>query len=127
MFPCGRWLARGEDDGAIERELLPDKITKEMIGRDGQLKTQDVKIRDKLKGQLQCRDRVRYLALVAACCPRIRQNLWAHFKFSSFCPLDRQWYCLFLSVLISTLLDASTWWFLHFSFFLLRSLLRTGC
>jgi len=69
VFPCGRWLARGEDDGAIERELLPDKITKEMIGRDGQLKTQDVKIRDKLKGQLQCRDQVRCLALEAVSCP----------------------------------------------------------
>ena len=58
MFPCGRWLARGEDDGAIERELLPEKITKELIGRDGQIKTQDVKIRDKLKGQLRSKDQM---------------------------------------------------------------------
>ncbi|XP_076450682.1 LOW QUALITY PROTEIN: lipoxygenase homology domain-containing protein 1-like [Babylonia areolata] len=48
VFPCGRWLARNEEDGAIERELLPKKVTKETLGRDGQIKTQDVKIRDKL-------------------------------------------------------------------------------
>ncbi|KAL8614278.1 hypothetical protein ACOMHN_007616 [Nucella lapillus] len=48
VFPCGRWLARDEEDGAIERELLPRKVTKETLGRDGQIKTQDVKIRDKL-------------------------------------------------------------------------------
>nr|KAG5694176.1 hypothetical protein BaRGS_016022 [Batillaria attramentaria] len=51
VFPCGRWLARNEDDGAIERELLPDKATKEIIGRDGNIKTQDVKIKDKLKAK----------------------------------------------------------------------------
>jgi hypothetical protein len=53
VFPCGRWLARNEEDGAIERELVPQKATKELIGRDGQVKNQDVKLRDKLKGQCQ--------------------------------------------------------------------------
>ncbi len=24
VFPCGRWLARDEDDGQISRDLLPD-------------------------------------------------------------------------------------------------------
>lgn len=50
-FPCGSWLARNEDGGAIDRELLPQKATKEIISNDGKLKTQDVKIRDKLKAK----------------------------------------------------------------------------
>lgn len=50
VFPCRRWLARDEEDGAIERELLPEKATKEIISKDGQVKTQELKIQDKLKG-----------------------------------------------------------------------------
>ena len=26
VFPCGRWLAKDEDDGAIVRELVPAKV-----------------------------------------------------------------------------------------------------
>ena len=26
VFPCARWLAKGEDDGAIVRELVPAKV-----------------------------------------------------------------------------------------------------
>lgn len=28
-FPCGRWLAKGKDDGAIERELYPQDMATE--------------------------------------------------------------------------------------------------
>ncbi|XP_048241483.1 lipoxygenase homology domain-containing protein 1-like isoform X2 [Haliotis rufescens] len=50
-FPCDRWLARNEDDGAIVRELLPKKATKEVIGRDGEVKVVDHKLRDKLQAK----------------------------------------------------------------------------
>ncbi|ESO97796.1 hypothetical protein LOTGIDRAFT_208950 [Lottia gigantea] len=50
-FPCKRWLARNEEDGAIERELLPDKVVKEVIGKNGEVKAKEVKIKDKLKAK----------------------------------------------------------------------------
>ncbi len=32
LFPCGRWLAKDEDDGKLERELYPqDTATEEYI------------------------------------------------------------------------------------------------
>ena len=32
VFPCGRWLAKGEDDGQLERELYPqDMATEEYV------------------------------------------------------------------------------------------------
>ena len=46
-FPCEHWLARSEEDGAIERELLPDKITKEVVGSHGNVKRQNMQIQDK--------------------------------------------------------------------------------
>ena len=29
-FPCGRWLDKGEDDGAIVRDLLPAELQTEL-------------------------------------------------------------------------------------------------
>jgi hypothetical protein len=29
LFPCGRWLGKGEDDGLLERELLPQEMATE--------------------------------------------------------------------------------------------------
>ncbi|XP_074659812.1 lipoxygenase homology domain-containing protein 1-like [Tubulanus polymorphus] len=29
VFPCGRWLGRGEDDGLLERELFPQELATE--------------------------------------------------------------------------------------------------
>ena len=28
-FPCGRWLAKGKDDGQLERELFPQDVATE--------------------------------------------------------------------------------------------------
>ena len=49
-FPCNRWLARDEEDGAIERELIPDKIVTETTRRDGSLKRKEKDNRHGLTG-----------------------------------------------------------------------------
>ena len=36
-FPCKRWLAKGEDDGAIVRELVPRDVTGEIVDKDGEV------------------------------------------------------------------------------------------
>ncbi|XP_050409617.1 lipoxygenase homology domain-containing protein 1 [Patella vulgata] len=50
-FPCNRWLARNEEDGAIERELLPEKAVKEVVNKDGEVRAKEVKISDRLKAK----------------------------------------------------------------------------
>jgi hypothetical protein len=47
-FPCKRWLARNEDDGAIERELVPDKVIEESLRKDGSLKRKEKEQIEKL-------------------------------------------------------------------------------
>ncbi|XP_077979346.1 lipoxygenase homology domain-containing protein 1-like [Glandiceps talaboti] len=42
-FPCGRWLARKEDDGSIVRELVPTHIVEETTRKDGSVKKKEVK------------------------------------------------------------------------------------
>ena len=51
IFPCGRWFAKGEDDGAIVRELVPGKITEEAVGADGKISVSEHRI-DALAGML---------------------------------------------------------------------------
>ena len=36
-FPCKRWLAKGEDDGAIVRELVLRNVTEEIVDKDGEV------------------------------------------------------------------------------------------
>ncbi|CAB4019689.1 lipoxygenase homology domain-containing 1-like, partial [Paramuricea clavata] len=36
-FPCKRWLAKGEDDGAIVRELVPRDVTEEIVTKNGEV------------------------------------------------------------------------------------------
>jgi len=43
VFPCQRWLARDEDDGAIERELIADKVLEELVRRDGSVKKKELR------------------------------------------------------------------------------------
>ncbi|KAH9519113.1 Lipoxygenase y domain-containing protein 1 [Bulinus truncatus] len=50
-FPCNRWLAKNEDDGAIERELLPVKAVQEVVGRDGETKAKELKLKDTLESK----------------------------------------------------------------------------
>ena len=50
MFPCNRWLARDEEDKAIERELVPERITKEIV-KDGKVQQKEMKV----KNQLECK------------------------------------------------------------------------
>ena len=50
-FQCKRWLAKDQDDGAIERELLPSKAVQETVGRDGETKAKEIHLRDKLTGK----------------------------------------------------------------------------
>jgi hypothetical protein len=42
-FPCKRWLAKGEDDGAIVRELVPKDVTEEIVTKDGEVVANKVK------------------------------------------------------------------------------------
>lgn len=43
-FPCNRWLAKGEDDGAIVRELVPTKITEEAVDKSGKVSTSEHRV-----------------------------------------------------------------------------------
>lgn len=36
-FPCRRWLAKSEDDGAIVRELVPKDVTEELVDKHGEV------------------------------------------------------------------------------------------
>ena len=51
MFPCDRWLARDEDDGALERELVATKVTEEFTRGDGTVKKKDRKLDNVLEGK----------------------------------------------------------------------------
>ena len=48
-FPCNRWLAKGEDDGAIVRELVPAKITEEIVDKKGKISVSEHRV-DSLEG-----------------------------------------------------------------------------
>ena len=50
-FPCNRWFAKNEDDGAIVRELVPSTVLEEGLGRDGKVSVQEHAI-DTLDGEL---------------------------------------------------------------------------
>jgi hypothetical protein len=47
VFPCNRWLARDEDDKAIERDLVAEKIIDEKYD-NGEVRTKEKKVRDRL-------------------------------------------------------------------------------
>lgn len=47
-FPCDRWLARDEEDKALERELVAAKVTEETVGKDGKVKQKDKKMKEQL-------------------------------------------------------------------------------
>ena len=42
VFPCKRWLAKDEEDGAIVRELVPQKVLEETVSEKGEVKTKEV-------------------------------------------------------------------------------------
>ncbi len=48
MFPCNRWLARDEDDKAIERDLVAKKIVDEKF-KNGEMKSKELEIEDGLE------------------------------------------------------------------------------
>ncbi|CAH1787210.1 unnamed protein product [Owenia fusiformis] len=48
VFPCDRWLARDEEDGAIERELVAGKILEETMKKDGTVKKKQIERKDTL-------------------------------------------------------------------------------
>ena len=41
MFSCKRWLARDEEDGAIERELVPERVYEEIVKKDGSVRKKE--------------------------------------------------------------------------------------
>lgn len=41
-FPCRRWMAKGEGDGATVRELVPQKVVEEIVTSDGEVQTTEV-------------------------------------------------------------------------------------
>lgn len=43
-FPCNRWLAKNEDDGAIVRELVPSRIVEETVDEKGRLETEEKRV-----------------------------------------------------------------------------------
>ena len=51
-FPCKRWLAKGEDDGAIVRELVPRDVTEEIVDKNGEVVTNKVE-HESLDGKKQ--------------------------------------------------------------------------
>ncbi|XP_013416715.1 lipoxygenase homology domain-containing protein 1 isoform X2 [Lingula anatina] len=51
VFPCNRWLARDEDDGAIARELVAEKIIEENVKKDGTVKKKELDTGEKLKNK----------------------------------------------------------------------------
>ncbi len=48
MFPCGRWLARDEDDRAIERDLVAAKLIDENL-EGGRTQSREKEIRNQLE------------------------------------------------------------------------------
>ena len=48
MFPCKRWLAKDEEDGAIERELVAEKVLDEVVRKDGTIKKKELQRRNTL-------------------------------------------------------------------------------
>ena len=50
MFPCNRWLARDEDDRAIERDLVATKMIDEKL-EAGETKTKEKDVRDQLESK----------------------------------------------------------------------------
>lgn len=53
MFPCNRWLARDEDDKAIERDLVPEKVIDESYTAGGDVKSREKNVRDRLESMLK--------------------------------------------------------------------------
>ncbi|XP_062273857.1 lipoxygenase homology domain-containing protein 1 [Scomber scombrus] len=49
IFPCECWLAKSEDDGETERELVPSDIITEKLLRDGKLKRTETEVEDALE------------------------------------------------------------------------------
>jgi len=49
-FHVGRWLARDEEDGAVERELVAEKAVQEVM-KNGEVVSKDLKLRDKLESK----------------------------------------------------------------------------
>ena len=52
-FPCGRWLARDEDDGSIIRELVPQRVVEEFTRKDGSVKKKEKEKRNSLKSEYE--------------------------------------------------------------------------
>ena len=50
MFPCGRWLAKDEEDGAIVRDLVCEKVIDERF-KNGELETNEREMRDRLESK----------------------------------------------------------------------------
>jgi len=50
IFPCKRWLARDEEDGAIERELVAEKAVQEVM-KNGEVQSKELKLKDKLESR----------------------------------------------------------------------------
>jgi len=48
LFPCKRWLAKDEEDGAIERELVAEKVLDEVVRKDGTIKKKELQRRNTL-------------------------------------------------------------------------------
>ena len=63
MFPCGRWLARDEDDRAIERDLVPLKSIDENL-KGYEVEVKEKNIRDRLESNLLCGDYVRKIKTI---------------------------------------------------------------
>ena len=51
MFPCNRWLARDEEDKAIERDLVPEKVIDESYTASGDVKSKEKNVRDRLESK----------------------------------------------------------------------------
>lgn len=98
VFPCNRWLARDEDDKEIVRELVPEKIIKETIRKDGEVEKKELKVKDKLKSEWNKSESLHVLQWISLGFTAFDQdqrvellyiefeaNYFSVFQFRSFC------------------------------------------
>ena len=51
IFPCDRWFAKDEDDRAIVRDLVPEKVVVDQVDPTGHVQSREKDIRDRLESR----------------------------------------------------------------------------
>ena len=53
VFPCEKWFSKKDDDRQIVRDLLPEKIIKERLDKDGKLVVKEKEVTDHLESKFR--------------------------------------------------------------------------